>query len=293
MGFYDRDYYRGDSSRREYYHIQTQQSWVFAIIVVNIMIFAANFIRGDNVINNLLMMSSSTLYHPAEWWRLITCAFAHANFQHIFFNMFALFFFGPLVERRYGPTEFLCFYLVTAILASLAWGILNLEKSASMLGASGAISGVVMLVIWNYPRMLVYVFGIIEMPMWLMGAFYIGLDLFGVLGYSGERNIAYAAHLAGTAFGALYAWQKWRFCSIPYFFTSAYWKERARKRKFFHPKDYIDSYNDSDKDDTERTEQVDAILRKISEKGQDSLTWNERRILKRASEEYQKKHKPK
>ncbi|MDR1491821.1 MAG: rhomboid family intramembrane serine protease [Planctomycetaceae bacterium] len=301
MGFQDRDYYRGNSPRQEYYHIQTQQSWVFAIIVVNIMVFAANFIRGENVINDLLMMRSTTLYHPAEWWRLITYAFAHANFQHIFFNMFALFFFGPLVERRYGPTEFLCFYLITSAISGLGWGALNLASGHSMLGASGAVSGVVMLVIWNYPRMLVYVWGIIETPMWLMGVFYIAMDLFGFLGYSGDR-VAHEAHLAGTAFGALYAWQKWRFCSIPYFFTSGYWKERARKRKFFHPQDYADAYNGrNDKDDTrrlaeedtERTEQVDAILRKISEKGQDSLTWNERRILKRASEEYQKKHKPK
>jgi membrane associated rhomboid family serine protease len=310
MGFYDRDYYRGGAERREYYHVQTQQSWVFAIIVVNIMVFVANLLRGGEnggAINDILAMQTTTLYHPAEWWRLITYAFAHGDATHILFNMIALFFFGPLVERRYGPTEFLCFYVAAAMFSGVVWGLWNLgftyrggETPISMLGASGAISGVVMLVIWNYPKMLVYVMGIIEMPLWLFGIFFIAMDFLGM--FSGRDHVAHEAHLAGIALGAFYAWQNWRLTSIPYFFTSADRKVRERMRKFFNPKNYTDIYNNRDnnndspqldEDEAKRTEQVDAILRKISEKGQDSLTWNERRILKRASEEYQKKHKPK
>ncbi len=315
MGLYDRDYYRPESREREYYRIQPQQSWVFAIIVVNIMVFFANALRGDDQINNLLLMTSTTLSHPAEWWRLVTYAFAHGGIWHLVFNMFALFIFGPLVERKYGPIEFICFYFVTTILCAVVWGAMNFNLvlvnrmgdvigPLRMLGASGAISGVIILVICNYPRMPVYIWGILEMPMWLMGVLFIGGDLLGFFGMSGDRSVAYAVHLAGTGFGALYWWRKWRISVIPLLFTRRYWQERQRRKRFFNPGNYSDRYNRGTGDeedaarrlaesDEKRNEEVDAILRKISEKGQNSLTWNERRILKRAARDFQKKNKPK
>ena len=321
MGIYDRDYYRPQSREREYYNIQPQNSWVFAIIIINVMIFFANAFRGEDVvgeggvINNLLLVKSTTLSTPSEWWRLVTYAFAHGDLMHLLLNMIALFFFGPLVERKYGPVEFLCFYFVAAVLSAVVWAALNFGAGATdpvtlefyprrCLGASGAIAGVIMLIIFNYPRMNVYLWGILEMPMWLFGVLFIGMDLLGFFGMNGEKRIAYEAHLAGVGFGALYFWLKWRISNIPLVFSPRYWQERQRRKRFFNPKDYTDRYNrgiDNESDanrrqaeaDEVRSEQVDAILRKISEKGQDSLTWNERRILKRASRDYQKKNKPK
>jgi membrane associated rhomboid family serine protease len=296
MGIYDRDYSRPQYRERESYHIQPGQSWVFAIIAVNVLVFFADAFRGG-VINDLLLMNSTTLASPMEWWRLITYSFAHGDLWHLLFNMIALFFFGPLVERKYGPIEFMCFYFVTAILGGIVWGILNINAYGAMLGASGAVSGVIMIVICTYPRMTVYVWGVLEMPMWLMGTLFIAYDVVGFLGLGGRSFVAHEVHLAGVAFGALYWWLKWRISSIPLLFSKGYWQERQRRARFFNPKEYTDRYNrgmddENDADETD-SEQVDAILRKISEKGQDSLTWNERRILKRASRDYQKKNKPK
>ena len=300
MGLYDRDYYQQSSREREYYHIQPQQSWVFAIIVVNIMVYFANAVRGGDSINDLMVMHSTTLPHPTEWWRLVTYAFAHGSFTHLFFNMLALFFFGPLIERRHGPIEFVCFYFTTAILAGVAWGTFNLTGNASMLGASGAISGVVMVAICTYPRMMVMVWFVLEMPMWLMGVIFIAGDLFGFFGYSGGDRVAHEAHLAGVAIGAAYWWLKLRFTDFPLLFSRQYWKERQRRKRFFDPKNYTSRYNYSDDEekkedgvDAKLQKQVDEILQKISEKGQNSLTWNERRILKRGSKEFKKKNKPK
>ena len=316
MGIHDRDYYRPQLREREYYRIQPGQSWVFAIIVVNIMVFFANAIRGEDVINHLLLVKSTTLANPLEWWRLVTYAFAHGDLGHLFFNMLALFFFGPLVERKYGPVEFMCFYFIASVASSVVWVILNFNAGwldpadkifypFRMLGASGAICGVIMIVICSYPRMPVYLWGILEMPLWLFGVIFITMDLFGFFGMSGGDNVAHEGHLAGVGFGVLYWWLKWRISDIPRLLTRNYWQERQRRRRFFNPKDYSDRYNrgvDNEDDDAAqrqleadegRSEQVDAILRKISEKGQDSLTWSERRILKRASRDYQKKNKPK
>ena len=300
MGIHDRDYYRPESIYREPYRFQPQQSWVFAIIVVNIMIFFADAVRGEHLINNMLLMKSTTLSSPTEWWRLVTYAFAHGDLWHLAFNMIALFFFGPLVERKYGPKEFMCFYFVTAVLGAVVWGILHINTAHTMLGASGAISGVIMIVICTYPRMPIYLWGILEMPMWLMGTLFIGYDLLGFIGIGGNTHVAHDVHLLGVGVGALYWWLKWRISDFPLLFTPPYWQERQRRKRFFNPKDYSSRYNrglDDDSaqsdEDEKRSEQVDAILQKISEKGQDSLTWSERRILKRASREMQKKNKPK
>ena len=316
MGIHDRDYYRPEPGvSREYYRIQPQQSWVFAILVVNVMVFFANAIRGEDQINSMLCMTSTTLSHPTEWWKLVTCAFAHNGFWHIFGNMFALFIFGPLVERKYGPIEFMCFYFLTAILGAVVWGTWNwnivlVDKfdrvigPLSMLGASGAVCGVVMLVICNYPRMPIYLWGILEMPMWLFGVIFIAMDVFGFFGLNGGDRVAHEVHLAGLGFGALYCRLKWRISDFLLLFTPRFWQKRQKRKRFFNPKNAADRYNrgldgedDAASDQSEeaerRSEQVDAILQKISEKGQDSLTWNERRILKRASREMQKKNKPK
>ena len=316
MGIYDRDYYRPQSREREQYHfIPPTQSWVFAIIVVNIMVFFADAIRGGDVIKDLLLVKSTTLSHPLEWWRLITYSFAHGDLRHIFGNMLGLFFFGPLVERKYGQREFLCFYLIAAIVSSLVWVTWNFNVvlvdqfgneigPLRMLGASGSVCAVVMLVVFNYPRMTVYLWGILEMPLWLLGVIFVALDVFGFFGLSGIDIVAHEAHLAGVGFAALYWWRKWRISDFPLLFTSRYWQERQRRRRFFNPKDYTSRYNrgldtEDDTDPTQsdeeakRSAQVDAILQKITEKGQNSLTWSERRILKRASREMQKKNRPK
>ena len=302
MGIYDRDYYRPQSREREQYHfIPPTQSWVFAIIAVNVMVFFADAVRGGDVIKELLLVKSTTLSHPSEWWRLITYAFAHGDFGHIFGNMLGLFIFGPLIERKYGQVEFLCFYIIAAIVSSLAWGVLHIYNPGAMLGASGSVCAVVMLVVFNYPRMNVYLMGVLEMPMWLLGVLYVAFDLLGFFGFSDKYPIAHEAHLAGMGFAALYWWLKWRITDFPLLFSRNYWKERQRRQRFFNPKDHSNRYNrsddngnnDEDDAEAERSKQVDEILRKISEKGQNSLNWHERRILNRASRDLQKKNKPK
>ncbi|MCL2622376.1 MAG: rhomboid family intramembrane serine protease, partial [Planctomycetaceae bacterium] len=254
MGIYDRDYYRPQPREREYYRVQPQQSWIFAIIIVNVMVFFANEIRGENLINSMLWMTGTTLTNPLEWWRLVTYAFAHGGLWHILFNMLALFIFGPLVERKYGPIEFLCFYFVTAVLGAVTWGILNFNSQHTMLGASGAVSGVIMIVICSYPRMPVYLWGILEMPMWLMGTLFIAYDLMGFLGIGGCPFVAHEVHLAGVAFGALYWWLKWRISSFPFLFSQSFRQERQRRKKNFNPKSHLDRYNHGidDKDEAAR-----------------------------------------
>jgi membrane associated rhomboid family serine protease len=137
------------------------------------------------------------------WYTLITSAFLHAGFLHIFGNLITLWVFGPPVEDRFGRAWFLAFYLAAGAASGLAHALL---EKAPAIGASGAIAGVTgaFLVLFPATRikcfMIFFIIGVVMVPAW----FLIGLRIaFDLLSQSlGIRNdIANIAHLGGYAFG--------------------------------------------------------------------------------------------
>ena len=104
------------------------------------------------------------------------------------------------------------------------------------------------------------------------------------MGVSQAGNVAFTAHLGGALFGFLYYQFGWRF---ERWLPSAGWMKRLKPG----PKLRVLQPDAEDEMDSETENKVDAILKKIQEQGQDSLTYGERRFLERASKEYQKKQK--
>src|SRR5262249_20613990 len=148
-----------------------------------------------------------------EVWRLLTYGFLHStdNLLHIILNMYVLFLFGREMEEHYGPREFLAFYLVGLMAAGLVdlgtarLGLNNTSLKSSVLGASGAVTAVMVLFAFHFPMKRILLLGLIPMPVWLLVVIFVGIDLLGMLFYDaveGER-IAFAAHIGGAAFGAL------------------------------------------------------------------------------------------
>jgi membrane associated rhomboid family serine protease len=124
--------------------------------------------------------------------------FAHANFLHILFNMYALWLFGSMLERTWGPAKFLIFYLVCGLGAAVTQ--LLFVPGGAALGASGAVMGLMAAFAYTYPNME---FFIIPFPFaikakWLVVG-YAAIDLFG--GISGSGGIAHFAHLGGLVTG--------------------------------------------------------------------------------------------
>lgn len=286
MGIYDRDYFREDWSsenkkrirRKKYRSSLSAVAW---IIIINIVLYLLNALLTpeNNRITACLMMYADTLKHPLQWYQILTYGFVQDpnNFMHILANMFTLFFLGPPVEQRYGRREFLVFYLIAIIIGGLIWGFLHLGESGAMLGASGAVSAVVILFILNYPNMMLYIYGIIPVPAWLLGIGYIIYDTMGA--WQGKGNIAHEVHLAGAAFALIYFFARWRFTSLIDSIKRKF-KSSPRKFKIHHEKS----------DDFMNLEaEVDRLLKKISQSGEESLTEQERETLRRASREYQKK----
>ncbi|MES1994384.1 MAG: rhomboid family intramembrane serine protease [Pseudomonadota bacterium] len=152
---------------------------------------------------------------PFHIWQLVTYGFLHANFSHLFLNLFALWMFGTAVERYWGSARFVVYYfvcLVGAALVQLVAMYLHLRAGGApfpTLGASGAVFGLLLAFGMMFPNeriMLLFPPIPLKAKWFVLG--YGGLELFfGVAGIA--SNIAHFAHLGGMLFGFLLI-QFWR-----------------------------------------------------------------------------------
>lgn len=132
-----------------------------------------------------------------EPWRIFTSMFLHGDFEHLFFNMFALFVFGNALERRIGSSLFTLIYFVSGIIGSIGFMLFS-GPSASALGASGAIFGIIGALVVVAPNMTVYLFGGVPMPMFAVGILYAIIEIFA---FGRADSIAHSAHLLGLVGG--------------------------------------------------------------------------------------------
>jgi membrane associated rhomboid family serine protease len=140
------------------------------------------------------------------WWQVLTYMFVHGGTQHIFFNMLGLFIFGARIEQRLGSWEFLLYYLVSGIGAGLFTLFFNYFTGMGMVpvvGASGAIYGLLLAFAVLFPDAVLYIFFILPMRARTAVLVFAALALFS--GVTGTRaGVAHFTHLAGLVFGFLY-----------------------------------------------------------------------------------------
>ncbi len=180
------------------------------LIIINAIIFIGTSLPMLSQFRDyfILFPLDTPYFKPIQ---LVTHMFMHADMGHLFFNMLALYFFGPMVERVWGPKKFLFFYLFCGF-GALATHLL-LSGNSPMLGASGAISGVVLSFAMLFPNAQVMLL-IPPIPMKAkhMVMIFLAIDLF--LGVSSAHSgIAHFAHLGGALFGFLLIlfWRKFPF----------------------------------------------------------------------------------
>lgn len=192
--------------------------WVIGIIAVNIYVFfleitAPNpdsFIAQYALIPNLLDFSN-----PQTLWPLITSQFLHGGFIHLISNMLFLWIFGDNVEGTVGFFLFPIFYLASGVAGSLAQYIFMTDSSIPMIGASGAIAGVLGAYFALFPyhniKTLVPFFGfltVMDIPASVMLIYWFITQLFSgaasiTLAASDIGGVAFFAHAGGFAFGWL------------------------------------------------------------------------------------------
>ena len=157
-------------------------------------------------------MDRLTLWPPAidrkhEYDRLVTYGFVHADWMHLFFNMFTLYFFGPLAERFYaqaiGPLAFPVFYLAAIVVAILPTYMRHRHDAAyRSLGASGAVAAVLFTFVLLSPWSIIYVF-VIPCPAIVFGVLYLGYSVWA--DRRGHGNVNHAAHFWGALYGIVFA----------------------------------------------------------------------------------------
>ena len=172
------------------------------LIFVNAMVYLLQQMAPRAIDTLFALWPLGPLFQP---WQLITYAFLHASFAHIFFNMFALFMFGGALERFWGSGRFLVFYLVSVLGAAatqLAVQVLA-RTGEPVIGASGGVFGLLLAFAWYFPRQrIILLFPPIPMPAWLFVTLYGGIEL--ILGVTGSQTgVAHFAHLGGMLGGAI------------------------------------------------------------------------------------------
>jgi membrane associated rhomboid family serine protease len=292
MGLYDRDYSRGPEPG---FHVNAPTTATMQLVVVTGGVYLLQLLLG-NRFEEALALKVDWFLHPWRAYELLTYGFLHSqeDVGHILVNMLILWMFGREVEHRYGRREFLIFYLVAIVVGGFVWSLTEFamagpkvvasvprELLPGVVGASGAITAVVALFALNFPHRQVLFMFIIPMPMWLAALIGILYDIRGAMARNPQDNVAFMDHLGGAAFGVMYYWFGW---SLSRFVPDKF------RLKFPRSKPRLRVHEPDDAED-DLSARVDAILKKIQDEGQDSLTWNERRILEKASRRYQEKRK--
>lgn len=163
--------------------------WVARLIFLNVLMYGL-IIVVPGLGDALMFVPALFLSRP---WTIVTYMFLHGGLGHIFFNMLVLFFFGPRLEARMGGRRFLGLYLTSGIVG----GLLSFTSPMiGVIGASGAVYGV-MLAFANYwPREVVHIWGVLPIEVrWLV----LGMTVLSVVsGFGGAGDgIAHFAHLGG------------------------------------------------------------------------------------------------
>lgn len=209
------------------------------LLIINVIFFAATFMFKDNQGGYLLVEKLSVFYFDSPFfkiWQPITYMFMHSpqNFMHIFFNMFAVYMFGGILESRWGAKRFLNFYLITGLGAlALQWAVQAFEVyqiagtaipgqalyhlqnltetqvqtligiyNGPMLGASGAVFGLLVAFGMLYPNTELYIMFIpVPVKAKYIIPVYILFELtMGVARVQGD-SVAHYAHLGGALIG--------------------------------------------------------------------------------------------
>jgi membrane associated rhomboid family serine protease len=270
MSIYERDYQKDSDSRREYFSsggpFSNLPPMTRYILIINIAVFLVMlFPPLYRWINLLFSVNPESYWNMAQVWRLITYQFLHVNFSHVFFNMLFLYFLGPLLEGFWGSRLFLRFYLISGAMGGVVFTFLVLFRvlpAGSMVGASGAIFGLLAVAAVMFPRMRVYLFGIIPMNMvTLLGLSALISAMFFLSGTNSGGN---AAHLTGLGVGLFYAYVRPRLTTLRMTRSKGAWERKIKQQQDFEV-------------------EVDRVLEKVHQSGIGSLKAKEKKILQEAT----------
>jgi membrane associated rhomboid family serine protease len=272
--------------------------WVRRLLIANTAVFVALFLLdlvpavSDRLVNDWLAFApASFLFRP---WTLLTYAFVHVGIWHLLGNLLGLFFFAPPLEERWGGRAFIRFYAISAAGAAVFAAVFAfLDPSTWIVGASGAVFGIMLAFAMYWPDMQIHVWGIFPIKAkWFVGILG-AIELYWALG-GGGSGVAVLAHLGGLVTAFLYLKSPWApnaWGEVPRAKAKrkkagvlAGWAAKARRSE--EPETRVDVMPSARAAERQLLDDVDRILDKISAQGLASLTDEERSRLDEVSRRY-------
>lgn len=181
--------------------------YTYLLIAVNIIFSLIGF--SNNQFRNTTILWPYQVKRKNQYWRIFTSGFLHADYLHLFFNMFTLFFFGAAVETRLthydlgGNVTYLLLYFSAMIVADIPSLIKYKDAyNYKSLGASGAVSAIVFAAIVFTPWSSIYLYGAIKISATLYAILFIAYCVY--MGKKRIDNINHDAHLWGALYGILF-----------------------------------------------------------------------------------------
>ena len=229
---------------------------------------------------------SEILHRP---WGVFTQMFTHYDFMHFLFNMIFLFFVAQIMIQLLGEKRLLSTYILGGLFAYATHVVMfylipEFAKGgvSDVVGASGSVMAVFCAVAFMRPKLTVYFFGMIKMPIIVLAVVYIAVDLFSVAASDG---VAHFAHLGGALFGALSIINvnsSNNFMNrIEKFWSKLGGLFKRKPKMKIHKQEEVQQMDDDEyrSEKAYNQERIDAILDKISKKGYEGLTKEEKEIL--------------
>jgi len=247
-----------------------------ALLISNTLIFLLSYFYSS-VINQLFGLVPLAVWSQFAIWQPVTYMFLHGSFFHILFNMFVLWMFGSDLERTWGSRQFLQYYLICGIGAGLFNVLFQPHSMVPIIGASGAIYGLLVAFALMYPNRLVYLYFLFPVKVKYMVIVLVAIEFFSSMLGSPQSGVAHLAHLGGAVIGFIYIKGILQGRSVKYKVSSYFHRQRMEK------------YARQKEQEANLMEEVDRILDKINEVGYDNLTKREKKILGEASDKLSRK----
>ncbi|PKM75993.1 MAG: rhomboid family intramembrane serine protease [Firmicutes bacterium HGW-Firmicutes-15] len=202
-----------DSTRSDHFPLIT-----IILILINTLVFYYEISLGQDGMNRLsyvfgLVPSYYTNNHVPliDYLPFITTTFLHGSWMHLIGNMWILWLFGDNVEDKMGKARFIAFYLICGLLASLTHYAFNLSSEVPVVGASGAVAGVMgaYFLMFRKAKVLTFIppFFLFNFPAWIYLGFWALTQVYGgatgLLSVGGNQEVAFWAHIGGFLAGML------------------------------------------------------------------------------------------
>jgi len=249
--------------------------WVLRLLVANVLIHFLALQAPPALVERFVLVPALAWREP---WTFITYMFLHGGLSHLLFNMIALFFFGRRLEDRLGSRAFLGLYFTSGVMGGLL--SLAFAPNAAIIGASGAVFGVMLGYAWFWPRDQIWIWGIFPIEARYLIVLTTVLALWG--GFSGASGgIAHFAHLGGFVGGFIFLKVIGRNTGTERFRRAS----RPAAPRLETTTGALDRWKKIRRDGLHEVnrDELDRILDKISAGGIASLTPGEREFLDRFS----------